>query len=302
MSDERSRREALDWLLRLEAPEANDDARAAFRLWLAADPTHPAAWKQVTLIVDATGAALRLPPPARRPRRAWVAAPLALAAGIAAFMLMGGPLRLQADRIAGLHEQPLVTLADGSTVQLDVASAIAVDFTAGQRVVRLLKGQAFFTVTPDPARPFTVEAEGGSARALGTAFEVRLTEEGAAVAVAQHLVEVSLADGARARLSPGQQLAYDAARLGAVQPVSLHSLASWRQGRLVAADMPLGELVAQLERRMQGRVLILDRALAARRVSGSFEVTDPAAALDTLAQALRLRLTRLGPLLTILRD
>ena len=54
----------------------------------------------------------------------------------------------------------IVTLEDGSRVQLNAGTAIAKDFSGGQRRLTFLKGEALFEVAPDPSRPFTVEAAG----------------------------------------------------------------------------------------------------------------------------------------------
>jgi FecR protein len=76
-----------------------------------------------------------------------------------------------------------VTLADGSHVELNSQSAIAIHYDAGQRRVRLLEGEAWFEVSPDPVRPFVVEASGGTVTALGTAFNVDAEKERAHVTV-----------------------------------------------------------------------------------------------------------------------
>ena len=44
----------------------------------------------------------------------------------------------------------------------------------------------------------------------------------------------------------------------------------WREGVLVFRDMPLSEAVAEINRYRPGRIMVLDDALAARRVSGAF--------------------------------
>lgn len=78
--------------------------------------------------------------------------------------------------MAGVGEMPVVTLEDGSVVQLNAASAIAVEFTEKRRVIRLLRGEAFFQVAHGADRPFTVMAGTTSVTALGTAFDVRYDE------------------------------------------------------------------------------------------------------------------------------
>ena len=75
---------------------------------------------------------------------------------------------------------------------------------------------------------------------------------------------------------------------------------AWRQGRLVVSGRPLAEVVGTLARYRTGRVLLLDRAAAARPVSGVFDLTDVDHALDLLADSLALRVTRL-PGLVVLR-
>ena len=52
------------------------------------------------------------------------------------------------------------TLADGSVVELNKGAEIAVDFSGAERHIRLLRGEAHFTVEPDPSRPFVVSVAG----------------------------------------------------------------------------------------------------------------------------------------------
>ena len=79
---------------------------------------------------------------------------------------------LRSDFSTGTGETKSLTLADGSHVELNARSAIALHYDAGQRRVMLLAGEGWFEVSRDPARPFVVEAAGGTATALGTAFGV----------------------------------------------------------------------------------------------------------------------------------
>ena len=58
-------------------------------------------------------------------------------------------------------------LDDGSTLELNAASAVRVQFTASERHVQLEAGEAHFAVAHDTARPFIVSA-GGILPSLGT--------------------------------------------------------------------------------------------------------------------------------------
>jgi len=77
-------------------------------------------------------------------------------AGIA--ILLGGwwwlTARQQFSTVAG--EQRTLTLEDGSIVQLNARSSIRINFSAQRRDVRLLTGEALFTVHRDQRRPFRV--------------------------------------------------------------------------------------------------------------------------------------------------
>lgn len=201
-----------------------------------------------------------------------------------------------ADQATAKGEIRSLTLADGSLVQLDSDSAIDLAFTASERRVRLLKGDAFFQVAPmgpGEHRPFVVESAGGSSRALGTAFVTGLQGNGAWTGVLEHSVEVGLqqapAAGAQRRVvQQGQSVRYDA-RQG-VQPLAdldLQRETSWRRGMLVFDNASLQSVAERLNHYRPGRIVIADGELGRRHVSGMFRLDSLGAALDTLTRELK---------------
>ena len=100
-----------------------------------------------------------------------------------------------------------VTLSDGTEVRLNSESELRypVAFGDGERRV-YLKGEGYFCVARDEARPFLVEAGGAAVRVLGTSFNLSAyADEGR---VAATLVEGSVrfaAGGRSVVLSPGEQ-------------------------------------------------------------------------------------------------
>jgi transmembrane sensor len=62
-------------------------------------------------------------------------------------------------------------LEDGSTVELNVGAQVEVFFTENERRVKLTAGEAHFSVTKNPERPFIVDVKGAEVRAIGTAFD-----------------------------------------------------------------------------------------------------------------------------------
>ena len=306
--------EAARWLAAGEGDAFSDDEKRDLARWLAADPRHARAYAQMEEIwallgqVPATALArtnMGLPQPRRRQwrgmrttkgvRRGWIGP--AIAASFALFgigVAQDWPMRLRADAMTTTGERRTITLSDGSTIFLDTNSAIAVSITDRQRIVRLLRGEAAFVVAPDRSRPFTVEANGGSATALGTRFLVRKDDARAQVLVTEHSVRVTypLPEGRSRVVAEGQSIAYDAHGLGRVLPANSFDAMAWTEGMLVFKDKPLSEVVAEIGRYHRGYVRVLGDAQRLR-VSGVFRIDDPVASIDQLQRSLRLRSTRL---------
>lgn len=320
MADDPTARAALHWFVRLRGlPGPSAEERRAFARWLEADPGHrrsyaeaERAWADSAPAAEAVArdeaAGLerllaRMDAPAARSRRApWRAAWAALAACLL-LVLAGGlwlerPHLLQnlaADHVTGRGERRPLALADGSTVTLDADSAVTADLAGAERRVTLLRGRAFFDVARD-GRPFVVQVPEGEIRVLGTRFDVNLLDGAAEVTVGEGRVGV----GSGTQLTRGQQARLGAAGVGAVVAVDPDAVAAWRDGRLAFHDVPLAEVAAALERYRPGRILILDAALAGRRVSGSFPAADPAAALASLQGVMGFRLRSVGGALVLL--
>ncbi|HEY0682064.1 MAG TPA: FecR domain-containing protein [Steroidobacter sp.] len=72
------------------------------------------------------------------------------------------------------NEVSTQALEDDTEIELSAHATVDVDYTPGQRVVRLRAGGATFDVAKDPNRPFIVLADGLRATALGTKFRVSL--------------------------------------------------------------------------------------------------------------------------------
>lgn len=304
---------ALYWFVRLRDGEVDAATRKAFDAWLVASPDHARAWTEVETLwrdLDRLApaekqAVAQLPTTTAVARlRRWrshglaVAAALVLAAGLAGFLT---PTDWFADYRTATGERRVVTLADGSQVELAPASAIDVDLTSSRRTVELLSGQAFFTVAKDPARPFSVAARDGTVTALGTAFDVKLGLGSAvAVAVDESRVEVRVPGAAGVIVASGQGVGYDGKAISSPGPLDPGEIGDWRRGRLVFHDVRLAEAAADLERYGGGRIQILSGMAAQRRVTAVLDARDPAAGLDMLASGLGLRVVRPFGWLTLL--
>jgi len=87
-------------------------------------------------------------------------------------------------------EQRSIVLNDGSSVELNSRSRIRVRFSAAERDVDLIEGQALFRVAKNPLRPFIVSADGTHVRAVGTQFDVYRKTYGTVVTVVEGKVAV----------------------------------------------------------------------------------------------------------------
>lgn len=314
--------QASFWLARMRSDSVSARDRVAFDRWLTSDPSHEAAYSEYRAVWDgmqdlaADDAVLAMRKEALEaspaPRRyEWHKLP-ALAASLAIFLLAGlflfdsvqpGPA-IQKPAFAQLDDarrddgstfrtevgqRSTLTLADGSVIELNTDSLVRVDYSDERRGVRLLRGQALFEVAHDSTRPFVVEAGGQRITALGTAFDVRLRSGELRVTLIEGEVAVESAEasgeagGAEARrLRPGQQLLAAADAPAVVRPANVEQAVSWRTGRVIFSDEPLGQVVQEINRYSRRKVVLDDPSLADLRVSGIFR----AGSVDNFVTAL----------------
>lgn len=199
-------------------------------------------------------------------------------------------------------EQRQLALPDGSTLWLDTATQVEVSLYRQRREVRLLEGQAFFSVQPNSAQPFDVLAGATRVTVVGTRFSVRNTRSGlgeegqVSVAVEQGRVRVASRQstqelaGTAVELVAGQSVSTDASGLpGPVQHEAAPA-ANWREGRVSFNGSTLAQAVAEFERYGDTGLLIRDPAVGALKVHGSFELRQLAAFARALPRVLPVRL------------
>lgn len=294
---------AIEWFVRLRAGLSSPEEKAEFEQWLAADAENATAFDEV---LHMHGHLAGMSPSRRqRARRARgmraMSAAAALAASVAIFLCFDDvAMRLRADHYADVGERKLVTLADGSRVQLDSKSSIALRYSAAERRVKLLDGEAWFEVAPDTSRPFVVEAGDGAVTALGTVFDIALRNSGARVTVNEHRVLVA-SGGNAVVVEEGQQSVYERhAAARAPENVDVDLATAWRRGKLIVTKQPLRDVLAAIGRYHRGFVYCVDQSVCARRVSGVFGVDDAMRSLSEIEVSLGLRAIHLTRYVTLL--
>lgn len=296
---------AIEWFLRLREGPLSAEENAAFEDWRA-DPAHRTALDEVLRMhghlagMSSARRARRAPSAPRRRRVAAFA--FAAAAALAVFASFDEiAMRLRADHYAGVGERKLLTLDDGSHVQLDSRSAIAVRYEAKERRLVLLAGEAWFEAAPDPSRPFVVEAGEGRVTALGTAFDIALEPSGARVTVLEHRVAVS-SGGKTTIVEEGQQTGFERnAPVRAPGSADVDAATAWRRGKLIVNRRPLAEALAAIGRYHRGFVYCIDPSVCARRISGVFGAEDdPLQSVAEIEASLGLRAIRITRYLILL--
>ncbi len=311
---------AAAWLAQRDDGLTPEEAER-FAQWRQADPRHEAAvvrleraWgamQQLTELrpeasLHATRSLRRQqsPAPARRrvafPTLAAVAAAAMIVVAAVGWLMVSGraPGPAHQEYATTIDDYERVTLPDGSILQLNVSSTVSMHFTPEERRVRLLQGEAHFTVARNEARPFVVEAGGVAVRALGTAFNVRLGQSDVEVLVTQGKVKVAKAvspaadtqalldtrgngdvlprEGA-AYLAASERVRFPRAPVMAtppaiekVAPEVVREALAWQEPRLRFDNTPLADVVAQFNRRNHVQIILADEKLATLPIGGSF--------------------------------
>lgn len=310
--------QAALWFARQEDNALSDADQRAFDDWLAASARHRAVYHEISGIWYETA---RLPNPAIQDNVIPLPAKTApqrrsvftrwqsvAAAGLFAALALSGayiydvPTRMQADIYTAKGHSERVTLPDGSTAELNTATALEVLYTPQERRIRLLKGEAVFTVAADKTRPFRVETHEGEATALGTIYAVRQEPQSTEVTVLESKVEIK----GRAENAPATVLnANETARftrntISTVSTIDADTATAWRRGKLIVTDRPLGEVIEELNRYHAGLIRITDAAIREQRVSGVFDTKNTVVVVSDLENALNIRSTRLSNYLILL--
>ncbi len=317
---------AADWLVAHDGGLTPERQRE-FDRWLAADISHARAWAEACRAWTHLDRLAEMkhderfvaaPEPRRGRWLAWSA--------VAAVLALGGLLWFQLSPRMSVRSEPRVvtimpeqrTLPDGSVVELNHGSEVREEFTASERRVCLVRGEARFAVTKNPARPFVVEAGGVTVRAVGTAFNVRLDRAAVEVLVTEGKVQVnapsvsSPAIGA-APAAPeignkevvetpmvemGQRLVVGLGRnarpmeISAISPLEMARSQAWRETKLQFHDMPLSQVAAAFNHHNPAVRIMVHPSVAHVLIAGTFRADNAEVFVRLLEEGFDIRSER----------
>ncbi len=326
---------AADWLSRRDAGFSPAE-EAEFALWLAADVRNAEvvaeverAWSLIAVRrqgdrgADAMIEALAHRARGRQARRAkFVVTVAGLAAAAAlAFLLRPALSPVREARPPALpstvvHRPALQTLPDGSIVEFNAGAEIAVEFVSDRRNVRLLGGEAHFSVAKDSSRPFVVTVGAVEVRAVGTQFSVHHQNRKVEVLVNEGRVAIGAGPGHESSSYGGASGSVELRPLevvaGSRVVVSFESGAghvpvltqlsqtdveqalAWRGKRVEFNGTRLGDAVALFNAANRVQLSLSDKELASLRVSGTYWINDPAGFARLVESSFGLRSARVS--------
>ncbi len=270
---------------RLQASPIGDSSSLT-QTWLAM-----AAFGETDEIQAMRREALAAGAPARRQKPQWplpvgIAAAMAIAVtGVALSWHLNAYQTFTAPARGITH----IALADGTQVTLSAGGEIRSRIGRTRRDIDLTRGDAYFAVVHDAARPLTVTSGIHRIVDLGTEFNIAQTATAYRVTLVSGALRISNTHSGYSRvLAPGQSYVEMPTAEQVVQDPSPH-LASWAHGQLVFEDASLDQ-VGSAFTRVTGRRIIFDTpALSDMRLSGTIDIEHVDRACVALSAALPLR-------------
>jgi transmembrane sensor len=304
---------ASEWTARLDRGPLSTGQEDAFQAWLKGDPRRKGAMlrAQAMSMMSESAQALgddfdpadfaeaKVARLSRRQALTWGGG-AAVAASLVA-LAVGLPAAAGTVISTERGEIRLAPLKDGSTVLLNTETKIRVRYDKGQRIVTLLKGEAYFSVARDDRRPFIVEVDGRRLSTAQAGFRVRKLDQAPIdVLVSQGVVEVGstkvkLAGNTRFLLSDGSQ------RPRTIAPETVTRELAWREGKLAFEGETLKQAVEVFARYSDTKIQIGDPVLAREPVTGLFAANDPVGFSRAIARVFDARLDQQGDTVVLSR-
>jgi transmembrane sensor len=277
---------AAGWLIERQSADAwSENDQAELDAWLAASAANRVTFWRLEAALDRTHRLRALQPGSEPPRRAQWPLFYRMAAAFAGAIIVAvtGALyfTMPAETIytTPVGGRETVALADGSRIELNTDTVLRADIGAYRRTITLEKGEAYFQVKHDAARPFVVAASGHRLTDLGTRFVVRSGPQQFEVAVLEGRVEFDARDG---HLKQPLLLGAGDVATGAENAIyvtkklqsDLTAQLGWQHGVLVFDHTTLADAAAEFNRYNREKIIVADSGAARRTLGGTFPTGD----------------------------
>lgn len=187
------------------------------------------------------------------------------------------------------------TLSDGSIVTLNKNTTVTypASFNAKTRTVKL-KGEAFFKIIPDKAKPFIVDAGDVTVTVVGTAFNVKNYGSATQVIVESGIVQVSRGDQS-IQLHKGEQVMIKNDNAPLEKTTVKDSLYNYyRTRQIICNNTPLPDVIETINQAYDAHIVLDDDALKQLRLSTTFKNESLETVINVIQQTFNLRVTQQG--------
>jgi ferric-dicitrate binding protein FerR (iron transport regulator) len=208
---------------------------------------------------------------------------------------------------AGTGQVRSIRLADSTAVTLNSHSRLLVpsDFNEHDRKVVLVQGEAFFDVTRNANKPFSVTSKGVETRVLGTSFNIQAYPQKTGMRITLLTGSVSVHTGAAPhpiQLRPDEQLTIGGDSTYAVQKVPGARYSKWISGELDFYEQSLEDIAATLSTRYGAAFVFADDPCRHELFTASFAKGEPLKKVLALLSTRRnIRFTQKGDTVTVNR-
>jgi transmembrane sensor len=290
----RIRAEAVVWVARLRGKDRKAIDREWFK-WLAADPEHVEQFKIVLQECVRKSRAPGVKRPRQGARRTILSClTVILLIGITGTVFYWMPTTLR----TRMGERLEVTLADGTQVELNTETHVAVDHDVHRREIDLRSGEVYLNLTQYKPHLFVVVAGDHRVITARASFVVR-RDNGSATPLTVTLIEGCVAIvPVRAPESPLTRSVSEATFLNAGERVQfrrdgamvvdrppLNTITSWRDGKLSFVDTPLADAVREFNRYNLQQISVGSPEAGSIRINGTFETDEWLDFIRTIEQA-----------------
>lgn len=282
---------AARWVLLREEPEWSASDETEFEHWLAESDAHKVAfwrlesgWREADRI-SSIGATARITPQFEGTQ--WWMRPLAIAASLLLVFILivsqgsilpfgsgSDAARTEFATTVGGHK--VISLNDGSRVELNTDTAIKATVNDRRRAVWLDRGEAFFDVAKQSGQTFVIYAGARTITVLGTKFSVRRSGRDVVVAVLEGRVRVEdgPSDGtdSEATITAGDiAIARDGSTVVTKSAAAVQQELAWRNGMLAFNGTTLASAAEQFNRYNRKQLVLGDADASALLVDGSYQ-------------------------------
>lgn len=304
-------KQAIHWLLHLRNNATNPKLRQQCEVWRAAHHEHELAWQRVQSLHSELSNNLRSVTGAQVAFNTLENSAQGLGRRQALKLLSGALLmssaawlgkdaigwqQWSADFATATGERRAFQLPDGTRLELNTDSAVDLDYTPQQRLIKLTRGEIIITCggADEGAafdRPLRVQSRHGVYEGVGARFILRQDADCTRLSVTNGQVVIHSpldADGQPTRVEVGHSYLIDHHKARLVPPLDM-DVGAWADGLIVTRNMRLGDFLKEVGRYRHG-YLTCAADIADLRLSGVFRLEDTDKLLAILPQTLPVQL------------